>query len=343
MSFHPRLIAWILLVAVVLAASTNGCLGFSVTMSASSGPVNQGSAAKPYEKKKIAVFGTGGYLGACTYGFLQRAGSLYGTGIAGIGAPRAIVATAAGSANLNSVLSKNFVLAQADESFVRPTDMTSAESIQSKINGFDAAIVATRYCFKTVPVTAGTFGKTPNDKTKEFFMDQPRSIVPNLMDDPEYANEIFYNTLVACSNSNTLRHLVVVETDAEFDDGYVGDKYIQLLEESQVPYTYIRPLGRLDNIENFTFKIGIQSDLKLYRANSVEELWPVEGNTIYREHLAAVCVQSLMTMGWDENRVIQVEQSPDELDLEDASSKVAPDKEWCVNSGIILNSLAEIQ
>jgi hypothetical protein len=326
---------------LLLAVSTNnnGCLGFSLTMSTSS--INKGSAAKPFEKKKIAVFGAGGYMGACVFGFLQRAGSLYGTGIAGIGAPRAIVATASGSAGLNGVLSGNFVLAQAGETFIRPTDMMSAESIGSKIGGFDAAIVATRYCFKTVSVTSGTYGKGPNDKTKEFYMDQPRSATSALMDDPEYSANVFNNTLAACKNSNKLRHLVVIETDAEFDNGFVGDKYLQLLEESEVPYTYIRPVGRLENIKSFTFKKGIQSDLKISRANSVEELLPVEENKIvYREHIAAVCVQALMTLGWEDNRVIQVDQSPGELDFD--PRKVTPSKEWCVNSVIIMNALAGI-
>ena len=335
MTFLSRFTA----LALLLAAGSEMCLGFSMSMS-STAVVNQGSAAKPYEKKKVAVFGTGGYLAACTYGFLQRAGSLYGTGIAGIGAPRAIVATAAGSAGLNSVLSKNFVLAQADESFVRPTDMTSAEAIASKLSGFDAAIIGTRYCFKTIPVTAGTYGKSPNDKTKEFFMDQPRGLTSNLMDDPEYSYGVFYNALQACANSQKLKHLIVVETDAEFDTEYVGDKYINMLEEAQIPYTYIRPVGRLDNIDNFTFKKGIQSELRITRANSVEELLPVTDGVVSREYLAAVAVQSLMTLGWEENRVIQVEQSP--YELEEDTGKVDPGKEWCVNSGIVMNSLAEI-
>ena len=322
---------------LLLAVGTKVCLGFSMSMSST--PVNQkGSAAKPFEKKKVAVFGTGGYLAACTFGFLQRAGSLYGTGISGIGAPRAIVATAAGSAGLNSVLSKNFVLAQADETFIRPTDMTSVDPIASKLSGFDAAIIGTRYCFKTMPVTAGTYGKGPNDKAKEFYMDQPRSIRGNLMDDPEYSYNVFSNTLQACSK--TLKHLVVVETDAEFDTEYVGDKYINMLEEAQIPYTYIRPVGRLDNIDNFTFKKGIQSNLRITRANSIEELMPVGDNVVYREHLAAACVQALMTLGWEDNRVIQVEQLSNELEV--GTAKVNPAKEWCVNSGILLNSMAEI-
>ena len=37
---------------------------------------NLGCAAKPAQKKKIAVAGVGGYSGACTFGYLQRAAAL---------------------------------------------------------------------------------------------------------------------------------------------------------------------------------------------------------------------------------------------------------------------------
>lgn len=333
-----RFIIPILLLAVAL--STNRCffcMGFSASMSTPS--FQKGAAAKPFEKKKIAVFGAAGYLGGCAYGFLQRAGSLYGTGIMGIGAPRGIVASAGGSTILNSVLSRNFALAFADETFVRPTDMTSVEDIQSKLNGFDAAILGTKYCFRDSP--AGAFGKGPNDKTKEFYMDIPGSPTANLMDDPEYNYNIFCNTLEACKKSKKLRHLIVVETDAEFDqDTIVGDKYLQLLEEAQVPYTYIRPLGRLESIKNYTFKKGIESNMRISRVDSVEELVPVGDKIIYREHIAAVCVQALITLGWEDNRVIQVEQLGN-IEV-DSKVKVNPAKEWCVNSVIIQNCLAGI-
>jgi len=310
---------------------------------------NKGSAAKPYEKKKVVVFGAGGYLGGCIYGFLQRAGSLYGTGIAGIGAPRAIVATSTGYTSLNSVLSGNFVLAQAGESYVKLTDMTSIDSIQSKINGFDAAILGTRYGLETKPVTMGTFGKGPNDKTKEFYMDQSRG---RSIDDPQYSMEIFSNTLEACKKTNKLRHLVVIETDSQFEgaQSVVGERYLQLLEEAQIPYTYIQPIGKFENIKSFTYMKGIQSDLKISRANSVEDL--VENsnsklsdkNTIYREHVAAVCVQALQTLGWDDNRVVKVEQSSDEMltTMVENGGKVILHKEWCVNSVTIQKSLAKL-
>jgi len=95
---------------------------------------------------------------------------------------------------------------------------------------------------------------------------------------------------------------------------------------------------------------GIQSDLKISRANSVEDL--VENsnsklsdkNTIYREHVAAVCVQALQTLGWDDNRVVKVEQSSDEMltTMVENGGKVILHKEWCVNSVTIQKSLAKL-
>ena len=121
----------------------------------------QGCAAKPFEKKKVAVLGGGGYLGALTLGFLQRAASLYGTGIGNF---RCIGATADTAGRLNSVLGRNFCLAQADESFIKLTDMTSVDMIATRLQGWDALILGTDLFLQTRPVTGGTYERTPNDK-----------------------------------------------------------------------------------------------------------------------------------------------------------------------------------
>ena len=308
----------------------------------------------------------------------------------GVGSPRAICATNAGSAAMNSILSKNFVLAFADDTAFRLTDMTSVESIQAKMAGMNAGILATQYTYETRPVTMATYGKTPNDKTKELYMESKLVSRPGMsLSSPEYSLEIFKNTLEACKRTKSVRHLVVLETDSEFEldedvdgdtkkDG-VGDKYLQLLEESEIPYTYIQPVGQYENIRDFTFMKGIQSELKFYRPTSIEELTEnkkkimktkivsndggaegeEKGNNenvtrkpiICREYIAAVCVQALMTLGWDDNRVIQVEQLPSS-DTE-KEKKMSPkeryaqptiryDKEWCVNSSTIQQALSSI-
>lgn len=314
------------------------CLAFEPCSSLSMvTPVVKGSAAKPFEKKKVAVFGAGGYLGGCVFGFLQRAGSLYGTGMANIASPRSIVATAVGSTALNGVLSKNFVLAQADESFVKLTDATSAESIEKRVAGFDAAVIATRYTFEKRPVTMGSYEKTPNDKTKEFYMDKPRSATIKGVDDPEYSMDFLKNSLEGCRGGG-IKHIVVIETDAEFDgpSSQVGDKYFKMLESCGIPFTYIRPIGKLENTIDYTYAKGIQTGLK------IDSLMPKEGsssNTIYREDLAALCVQSLLSLDWNTNNVLCV-QSTGEVVVSD--KKGPPQQEWCVNSSLLANLISDL-
>jgi hypothetical protein len=317
-----------LMLVILDLSNVSRCLVISLSMSTPGPFVNKGAAAKPYEKQKVAVFGAGGYLGGCIYGFLQRAGSLYGTGISGVGGgPRAIVATSAGSVSLNGVLSKNFVLAQADESFVKLTDMTNMEAVQSRLKNFDAAILATRFTLEPRPVTLGSYEKSPNDKAMEFYMERPRVATVKGMDDPEYSMQLFHNILQA-SKSEGLRHLLVLETDSEFD-GYVGDKYLQKLEETGIPYTYIRPIGSLENSKDFTYAKGVQSRMKVTQAMSLDDFKAISGS-LYREDVAAVCVQALLSLDWYTNRVLQVEQVGS-LDKE-KGGKAIPQREWCMNS-----------
>jgi hypothetical protein len=326
--------AFLFLVASLL---TRPCTAFSLSMAAAT---PKGCAAKPLDKKKVAVFGAGGYLGGCIYGFLQRAGSLYGTGISGKGgSPRAIVATSVGSVNLNGILSKNFILAQADESFVKLTNMASVEYVQTRLSGFDAAILGTRCTLEQRPVTAGTYEKTPNDKTFEFYMEKPRSSTVKGLDDPDFSVEIFRNALKA-SKAEGLRHLVVIETDLQFDGSNTpGTKYLDMLEESGIAFTYIRPVGKFENQQDYTYARGLGGDLKITQASSVEEFVSSSGS-IYREDVAAVAVQALMSLDWSDSRVLQVQQTGNFGMKSDV--KAVPQREWCMNSQAVGESLAGV-
>jgi hypothetical protein len=297
--------------------------------SLSSSRKNSGSAKRPFEKQKVAVFGTGGYLGGLCYGFLQRAGSLYGTGISGIRSPRAITATATGSASLNSILSRNFILAQADESFVKLTDMSSVATIQERVQGFDAAIMATRCTLEKRPVTPGSYEKSPNSKTVEFYMDQPRSssIIGN--DDSNFSFQMFQKAVEACREGG-IKRIVTIETDGEFaNDSAVGTRYLDVLRSCGVPYCYIIPSGKLENIQDYTHAKGVQSNLKIKFVNDIESAKKVPSTIIYREDLAALTCQSLLSLDWDIDAILQVECTGP-LSLQ--STTIPVSQEWCVNS-----------
>jgi hypothetical protein len=94
---------------------------------------------------------------------LQRAGSLFGTGLA---PPRCLGATADTALRLNQLLSKQFGLAYADESYIKLTDLSSIEAILQRLeDGYvDALILGTPMSVRQRAVVSGTYERTPNDK-----------------------------------------------------------------------------------------------------------------------------------------------------------------------------------
>ena len=290
----------------------------------------KGSAAKPFEKKTCVVFGAGGYLGACIYGFLQRASSLYGTGIQNIQSPRAITATSAGSVALNKVLGKEFILAQADESFVKLTDMSSLDSIKSRVNGFDAAIMATSCTFEPRPVTPGSYETSPNSKTNEVYFDKPRSRSILGKIDKEMSMDLFKKSLEACRDGGVKR-IVVVETHEEMDEDYLN-----VLKQSGLSYAYITCHGKLDNRGSYSFATGVENKLNLELVDALSPTKETSYN-VYREDLAAVCVQSLLSLPWNSNAILQLENSGP-LSTE---TTTPTSKEWCVNSVLLETFISE--
>jgi hypothetical protein len=153
-------IIWLLLNAIYLCNWRPDVHALSITMM-NMAAAPQGSAAVPSSKKKIVVVGGGGYMGAMTFGYLQRAYSLYGTGIGNV---RCIGATSDTAVRLNRVLSKHFSLAQADESCIKLTDLASVDAISNRLNGWDAIIFGANLFVQPRTVTANTYERTPNDK-----------------------------------------------------------------------------------------------------------------------------------------------------------------------------------
>lgn len=138
----------------------------------SSGPLcmslsPKGSAATPLHKQSIVTMGNGGYLGGILFGYLQRAASIYSTGIGGTSSSRSIRsigATADTSVRLNRILSQHFVLAFADEASIKLTNLSSgAEPIRERMMGFDAIVLPTNIYVEQKKVTPNTYEMTPND------------------------------------------------------------------------------------------------------------------------------------------------------------------------------------
>lgn len=105
--------------------------------------------------------------GGLVFGYLQRAGSLFGTGLA---APRCWGATADTAVRLNQLLAKQFCLAFADESYVKLTDLSEVDAIRARLDECDALILGTTMSVRRRAVVGGTYDRTPNDKAYVFLV-----------------------------------------------------------------------------------------------------------------------------------------------------------------------------
>jgi hypothetical protein len=304
-------------------------------------PPPRGSAAVPLNKQKIAVFGAGGYLGSCIFGYLQRASNLYGTGMGGAASPRNLCATFLASQAMNKVLGKNFCLAYAGEQHVKLTDMTRVDAIAARLDGYSAVVMGTMYRLEQRPVTSGTYEKGPNDKTLEFYLDQPRrgeTVGPQTFDIETHLT-MFQNTLEACQRVG-IQHAVVLETPQTEN----ASAFLSLLKASKIPCTYIRCRGELTNSADHTYWKGVQGDLSI-QALTLDDIdnpaTQPSGSPIYREDLAALVCQSLQSLLWSESRCLSVTSAGDwEGAIQVAKGRY--DRNWCTNSQVLARKLVGI-
>ncbi|KAL7554509.1 hypothetical protein ACHAWF_017966 [Thalassiosira exigua] len=311
-------------------------------------PMAKGCAAKPFEKKKIAVFGAGGYLGAVVFGFLQRAASIYGTGISAGSSPRGIFSTSGGSEALNKVLGPSFKLAYAGEDLVRLVDTKSVAHIKERVKGFDGAILGTAYQLEKRSVTLNTYEKAPNDKTFEIYLDEKYGAweddVPS--NDSDIHLTIFRNSIRACKEAG-ICHVVVVETHRTLRPM----DFVNILEDEGVAYTYIRTDSSFAKDINYTFEKGISNKLAVTRVPEGTQMTPFDASasdqgSINREDMAALMVQCLLTLDWKESRILDVSPSSDSTISSGYGGKrmkgLKFDKEWCPNSEFLAESLAAL-
>ncbi len=324
-----------------------------------------GSAAKPFEKKRVAVFGAGGYLGGTVFGFLQRASSIYGTGLGGSASPRAICATAVGSGSLNKIINQTFKLAFAGEDLIRLTNMQDIDHIKDRLKGFNAAVLGTIYTCETRPITLNTYNLTPNQKTIEFYMDDRYGVDDELKGNMDFHLTMFHNTVKACKAAG-LQHIVVIESP----NTPSAKPFAEILDMNDIAFTYIRASGTLMNTKSYTFEEGIQGDISLdgftfadnyskrmgysngdWSENFVNDIMETNAGDIAREDLAAVAVQGLMSLDWSKSRCLNVRCNGKikfEDDENDKNAAYVPkkilksDRDWCINSSLIEKLMIDI-
>jgi hypothetical protein len=110
---------------------------------------------------------------------------------------------------------------------------------------------------------------SPNSKMTKFYLDAPSSqtaggtiqmateLASSLSPD-DIQLSLFRNTLEACKAAN-VQHIIVMETPHTKD----ARQCAQLLDDTDVPFTYIRVRGDMQNFPDYTYAKGVQGDLNL--------------------------------------------------------------------------------
>ena len=317
-------------------------------------------------KRTVAVFGGGGYLGALSFGYLQRASSIYGTGI---GTPRCIGATAYTAVLLNKVLGSSFKLAFAGEECIDLTDMSDVHAISKKLvrSNVEAVVVGTKHQLERRPVTANTYeSKNPNTQTYEFYLDERknRSGRDDVgEEDEEVHASMFANMIGACRLAECVKHAVIIEAPGTSDalrEACIGTLKDHCSEDGNLKFTYIQTPDELSQQSVFTYESGVFGGSFLVKSTSVhideddDTPWlPVDDTSdtglgyMMREDLAGIAIQSLISLDWDKNRVVTVSTQSAAIQVDDSSSSFIKrrkkfertDREWLVRSSVLAKKL----
>jgi hypothetical protein len=227
-------------------------------------------------------------------------------------------------------------------------DISDVDHIKERLKNYDAAIIGTTYQLERRSVTLNTYEKTPNDKTYEFYLDERYGAWENDVpsDDSDIHASIFKNTVRACKEAG-ICHLVVVETPRTVH--HVD--FLKVLEEEGVPYTYIRTDSALKKDITYTFEKGISNKLGVVRLSLGTKLASVDTTKIEnslpvnREDIAALIVQSLITLDWTQSRILEINSSVYNVSSGYGAKESRGqryDKEWCPNSKIFADVLSAL-
>lgn len=225
---------------------------------------------------------------------------------------------------------------------VRLVDTTNEDYIKDRLKTFDAAVLGTEYQLESRTVTGNTYENTPNDKTFDFYLDERYGANENgTPNDSDYHLQFFEKTIQACKKSGSIRHLVIVETPRTTRP----QDYINVLDRENMTYTYIRA-KKLKKDKVFSFEKGVKQLLEIkaqpkggFVLSAVDEP-ENKSAAVFREDLAALVVQSLMSLNWKESRILEVSAS--ESIVSDNKKNQKFDKDWCPNSGLYADYLSAL-
>jgi hypothetical protein len=173
----------------------------------------------------------------------------------------------------------------------------------------------------------------------DVYWDEPKGAFVESLPAPEDAKDRILSNFVQAATLAGVKHIICVVTED-------CTKTTELVASSGIPYTIIySPVGVVDT-PDYTYQKGVQGDLVITHFESEVDENSRVGVPVCREDLSAVCVQCLQTLNWNESRRISIaSRGPIDksLLLPDGRSKKRVDQQWCVNSFVLEDKLANIQ
>lgn len=275
---------------------------------------------------RVAVLGGGGYSGAVAFGFLQRATKQFGKGIDSVAS---IGATAESVNLLNRYLAKTFYTS-ADQTEIKLANLFDVEHIAEHLYGWDALVMGTDIGVAVRPVSPGTY-MTGNDYACEVYWPAPK----NLQGIPENAielREVILRNVMEGARLAGVQHICLVDDAKDYEA-------LRFLHYTGVPYTCLGPTAaRMVDCPNYTFRKGVLE--KLEAVNLRQQEAAPASKYLHREDLAALAIQTLMSLDWSYSRCLAVTgKGLPESDSWAKRSNTDLDNEWCVNSHLLVEAL----
>jgi hypothetical protein len=187
----------------------------------------------------------------------------------------------------------------------------------------------------------------------EVYWDEPKGSFTDLSlsIEAQLAQRSIVKNIVLAAKQANVKHLMVVDTSLYS----TSSSLLPLLESSGVCFTCLQPShDGLVNKADFTFQNGVSGNLVIVPAAAGATRHDTESplssslpaTAIGREDLAALCVQCLLSLPWDSSRVLTVSSDGPvqlaESDYTGGRPVQRVDQQWCVNSFVLHDKLANL-
>ena len=291
-----------------------------------SGP--RGSAKSWSGREQVVVAGSNGMLGSKIFGYLQRCAP--NNIFSGLGEPRGIVVSPQCAKSLNRNIGNAFVLAHASEYMMAMTNYDDEESLSRAMSGSSCAILPTRFA---------------DSGSGAYAMEGLSDLGPNA--NADHSGRLASLLRIACA-TDSMKHLVVVETPGtpKTDRTAALEACRTALASSsrgvdapQLGVTFVVSSGAEPPADpHWTFKRGVPTTPGgcAVRVHDGLEASDLEGplGPVTQEDLAAVIVQSIQTLPWDESRCLIVEPGTAGTSVQEPADD-DPARVWVVGSSRI--------